>query len=179
MDAPPPAKGRTYVWGGVAVAVALGVGLVAVLSSGPKHPPMTAVAPTVAPTPTAVPTVEVVKATPTATATATATPVVEPLVRVVRVESEPSGASVNEGDTEVCTKTPCELMWKDDAAKAEHKLQINKRGYRTYKVTVGAKDEKISAKLDVIPITAPPPPPPPPPPAGAHPLYKDVYKKDI
>ncbi len=31
-----PNKGRTYVWGGVAVAVALGVGLAAVLSTGPK-----------------------------------------------------------------------------------------------------------------------------------------------
>ncbi len=93
----------------------------------------------------------------------------------MRVESEPSGASVSEGDTQLCTSTPCEVTWKDEVARAEHKLQLNKKGYKTFKATVATTDDKVKATLDVIPVYVPPPPPPPPPSGPAHPLYK----KDI
>ncbi len=116
-----------------------------------------------APPPTAVPP-------PTATATAGA-----PLIRQVRVESDPSGASVSEGDTQLCTSTPCEVTWKDDVARAEHKLQLNKKGYRTFKATVATADEKVKAALEVIPVVVAPPPPPPPPPGTSHPLYKKDF----
>src|SRR6185503_15567771 len=32
--------------------------------------------------------------------------------RLVRIESEPAGASVSDRGTEVCMSTPCELFWK-------------------------------------------------------------------
>jgi serine/threonine-protein kinase len=97
-----------------------------------------------------------------------------PLFRQVRVESDPPGASVYEGETQLCTSTPCELTWKDDAARGEHKLQVNKRGYRGAKVTVGSADEKVSAKLEPVPVMVQPPPPPPLPLSG-----RPLYKKDI
>jgi serine/threonine-protein kinase len=165
-------KGRTYVWGGVAVAVALGIGLVVVLSSSAPKPALqgdgngstTATQPAQTAQTAAPPTTAA-----TAPASTGPAPVV-PLIRQIRIESEPSGASVSENGTELCTNTPCELTWKDDAARAEHKLSINKKGYKTSKVTVGLTDEKVKAALDVYPITAPPPPPPPPP-AGSSKLY--------
>jgi serine/threonine-protein kinase len=164
-----PNKGRTYVWGGVAVAVALGVGLVVVLSSGPKSPPTIdqASAP-----PTATPTA-VAPITPTAVAPTTAT-AAGPVFRQVRVESDPSGASVSEGDTQLCSATPCELTWKDDAARAEHKLQVSKKGYKNFRVTLSPTEDKVNAKLEGIPVYIPPPQPPPPNPTG-----RPLYKKDI
>ena len=89
--------------------------------------------------------------------------------RQVRIESDPSGAIVSEGDTQLCSATPCELTWKDDAARAEHKLQINKKGFKTYKTTLGPTDEKVNAKLDGVPIPVYVPPPPPPPPGTGRP----------
>ena len=162
-----PNKGRTYVWGGVAVAVALGLGLVFVLSTGkpPAQVEPGAGTPSVAQTAAPAPP-------PTAQSTATQAPVATaamPLIRQVRIESEPSGATVSEGDTQLCTQTPCELTWKDDAARADHKLQINKRGYKTFKVNVGPKEDKVKASLEVYPMSAPRPPPPA---ATGRPLYK-------
>jgi eukaryotic-like serine/threonine-protein kinase len=169
-----PNKGRTYVWGGVAVAVALGIGLVVVLSTGgkPQLPtePAQGSGSTSAPAQSATPA-----PTPSQTAAAAVTQaptVVVPFIRQVRIESEPGGASVFEGDTQLCTTTPCELTWKDDAARAEHKLEIRKKGYKTFKVNVGLKEEKVKASLDVYHIT---PPPPPPPPGTGRPLYKKDF----
>jgi hypothetical protein len=84
---------------------------------------------------------------------------------------------VTENGTELCTSTPCELTWKDDAARADHKLALTKKGWKTTKITVGVSDEKVKATLDVIPVSAPQPQPGgvPPPPASGRPLYK----KDI
>ena len=171
-------KGRSYVWGGVAVAVALGIGLVAVLSSSSPRPAVQAdgqgvttggqtaqVAPPLAPT---------APLAPNATVPASTGPApVLPVIRQIRVESEPSGASVSENGTELCINTPCEVTWKDDAARAEHKLSLNKKGYRTSKVMVGVTDEKVvKASLDVYPMTAPPPPPHNPPSSGSGGPYK-------
>jgi serine/threonine-protein kinase len=171
-----PNKGRTYVWGGVAVAVALGIGLVVVLSSG--KPPV-ADPGTPAATPSSVASAQpTVAQQPPQTQTASASPTVGsqvPVIRQVRVESDPSGASVSEGDTQLCSSTPCELTWKDDAARAEHKLQINKKGYKTHKVTVSATDEKVKAALDVIPVVPVAQPQPRPPTTGKpQGLYKDL-----
>ena len=128
-------KGRTYVWGGVAVAVALGVGLVVVLSSGPKSPPTRAIRVRAPAAPTATVTATAVTPTsPTAVAPTTST-AAGPVFRQVRVESDPTGASVSEGDTQLCSATPCELTWKDEAARAEHKLTVTKKGYKNYQAT--------------------------------------------
>jgi serine/threonine-protein kinase len=171
-------KGRTYVWGGVAVAVALGIGLVVVLSSskpagqndGPTAGPAASSTPTAATT--------VAASAPPAVSAAPAPAPSGPVIRQIRVESDPSGASVSDNGTEVCTATPCELTWKDDAARAEHKLSLNKKGYKTFKVTVGAGEDKVSAKLELPPFVAPAPPPPLPT-GGASKLYGLKPKGDI
>jgi serine/threonine-protein kinase len=168
-----PNKGRTYVWGGVAVAVALGVGVVVVFWSGAKGSSLRDTPGAGSTAATTAPSV-VVAPPPIRASTAAPTPApVVPLIRQVRVESEPNGASVSEGDTQLCTSTPCELTWKDEAARADHKLQINKKGYRTLRITVGSADEKVNAKLEGIPVVQPAPPPPLP--TSGRPLYK----KDI
>jgi serine/threonine-protein kinase len=174
-----PNRGRTYVWGGVAVAVALAVAVVAVSWGGNTKGASTVDAqaggnPSTTPstTPTAPPTTTVAATVAATSAPATSAPSA-PLIRQVRVESEPSGAAVAEGDTQLCTSTPCELTWKDEAARADHKLKIDKKGFKTYRVTVGPSEEKVTAKLDVIVVVQQALPPPPPPGPG-----KSVYKKD-
>jgi serine/threonine protein kinase len=166
-------KGRSYLWGGVAVAVALAVGLIVLLSSS-KPPPQNDTRPTASGQPTSdVPVAPVSAPAPVSAAP----PVAAPLIRQVRIDSDPAGASVSENGTELCTATPCELTWKDDAARADHKLALNKKGFKTTRISVGASDEKVKATLDVIPMNAPVQPQPvlPPPPASGRPLYK----KDI
>ena len=169
------AKGRTYVWGGVAVAVALGIGLVVVLSSSSKPPVLLADGQG----PGTAQHAQGTQSSPATAATTVSTgpAPVAPLIRQIRIESDPSGASVTESGTELCTNTPCEVTWKDDAARADHKLSVNKKGYKTSKVTVGATDEKVKAVLDVYPMTAPPPPPPHNPPSSGSggPYKKSPY----
>jgi hypothetical protein len=167
------ARGRTYVWGGVAVAVALGVGLIAVLSSG--KPPAPADTPQTSATAPQPPPVTDAPA-PTPSTSATAPGPVMPFIRQVRIDSDPQGASVSENGTELCTATPCELTWKDDAARADHKLALTKKGWKTTKVTVGTSDEKLKATLDIIPMSAPVQPQPVvAPPASGRPLYKKDF----
>ena len=90
--------------------------------------------------------------------------------RTVKIESDPAGASVTEGTTEVCASTPCDVVWKGDVAKGEHKLQLTKKGFKTTKLTVAESDTKVSSKLDAVvafvPNNTPRPPPPPPPDAS-------------
>jgi serine/threonine protein kinase len=148
-------KGRTYVWGGVAVAVALGIGLVVVLSSSKPAGPNDG--PAAGGTTTAASTVEATAAastTPAVSAVPTPGPAT-PVIRQVRVESDPPGASVSDNGTEICNATPCELTWKDEAARAEHKLTLNKKGFKVFKVTVGAGEDKVNAKLELPPFVAP------------------------
>jgi serine/threonine-protein kinase len=173
-----PRRGRAPVFAGVGAAVAVvAVGLYVTIGAGGAggavKPDAHAGDPG-APTGAAAPSSASGVAT-TAAAAATAAPAVVPLIRQVRVESDPPGATVSEGDTQLCTSTPCELTWKDDAAKAEHKLQINKKGYKTYKATVGTGEDKTVAKLDVIPVPVAAPPPAPPPPPPGRPLYKKDF----
>ncbi len=90
-------------------------------------------------------------------------------VRTVKVESDPAGASVTEGSTEVCSATPCDVVWKGDAGKGEHKLLLNKKGFKTTKLTVSESDTRVSSKLDAVAVfvpTGPRTPPPPPDPNG-------------
>jgi TonB family protein len=71
-----------------------------------------------------------------------------PGIRILRVESEPSGAGVSDRGVEVCMQTPCEIYWRGDSAAAEHKLTLTKRGFRTALLTVAPSDEKVTGKLD-------------------------------
>jgi serine/threonine-protein kinase len=168
-------KGRTYVWGGVAVAVALGVGLVVVLSSAkpapPPDPPHNATSAT-APQP---PSADTPAPPPPTSATAPAP--ATPFIRQVKLDSDPSGASVSEDGREICSATPCELTWKDDAARAEHNLALKKSGYKTLKVTIKTTEDNVKVTLNVLPAVAPGPGPGPvvAPPASGRPLYKKDF----
>lgn len=155
-------KGRPYVWF-LAAAVAAGIAVTVVATSKP-HPgdvtttatgtPAGTGAPVAAQDPTTAP------ASPTAAAVEAAN-----AVRTVKVDSDPPGASVTEGSTELCASTPCDAVWKGDSAKGEHKLQLSKKGFKPTKLTVATTDTKVSTKLDTAavyvptaPRTASPPP---------------------
>ncbi|HVY48186.1 MAG TPA: protein kinase, partial [Minicystis sp.] len=73
-------------------------------------------------------------------AAARATPVAarpELAVRLLRVESTPSGASVYEGNKQLCTTTPCQVTWRGAEANGAHRLELDRAGYRRALVGVG------------------------------------------
>jgi serine/threonine protein kinase len=151
-------KNRSYVWI-LAAAVAAGIAVTVIATSRP-HPGEEPPTPTSGPAGTGSPV-----AAPDPTTTPTAAPDSAGAVRSVKVESDPSGASVSEGSTEICGATPCDVVWKGEAAKGEHRLQLSKKGFKTSKLTVSATDTKVTSKLDsaavyVAPVgprtTAPP-----------------------
>jgi serine/threonine-protein kinase len=155
-------KGRPYVWF-LAAAVAAGIAVTVVATSKP-HPGDQIQTPVAAGTGTSG-TVATQEPTTAATTAATATDAAGS-VRTVKIESDPPGASVTEGTTEVCSATPCDAVWKGDAAKGEHKLQLNKKGFKTSKLTVATTDTKVTAKLDTAAATYVGPRTPQPPPDG-------------
>ena len=98
---------------------------------------------------------------PPATASA---PVVPTLVKV-RVTSDPDGASVREDGVEVCSSTPCDIVYKGpdaDPAK-DHHLAITRNGYRMENRTVKIGDSPVTVKLTAAPHWSAPPAPAPKP----------------
>jgi len=171
--APAPQRRRLpLLVGFIAAAGVLGAGALAFSgrpappSAGAEasHDPAPSSGTALAPGPSAAPVVPAAPVAPAQT------------VRQVRVESDPPGASVAEGDTQLCTSTPCEVTWTDDAARAEHTLHLSKKGYKLAKVTVGPGDPKAQTKLEAMSFTAPPPVTPPPAVPGSG---RPLYKKDI
>ena len=80
----------------------------------------------------------------------------------MKIESDPSGASVSEGGKELCAATPCEVSFRGDAAKAEHKLVLAKSGHADETVKLGPSDASVRTKLTAAaaapgPVTAPKP----------------------
>ncbi len=148
LNAPPDKTGivelrkgskRPLLW--VALMALAAVGVFAFLHVQ-KGGPMTAGDPVEAPS--------VATVAPTAKATATAAPTAAPAptVRTVRVDTDPPGASVSENGVEICSATPCEVMFKGDGVTAEHTLKVTKKGFKPGKLTVGASDDKVNGKLD-------------------------------
>jgi serine/threonine-protein kinase len=72
-----------------------------------------------------------------------------PGIRILRIESEPAGATVADQGVQVCMATPCEVYWRGDSARLEHRLVLSKKGFKTATVTVGPDDEKVRGVLDV------------------------------
>ena len=154
-------KGRPYVWF-LAASVAAGIAVTVVATSKP-HP---GDAPTLPVTPAGTGAPNTAQDPTTATASPTTTADAAGSARTVKVESDPPGASVTEGTTELCTATPCDVVWKGDTAKGEHKLQLNKKGFKTSKLTVATTDTKVATKLDVAAAAYVGPRTPVPPPDG-------------
>jgi len=72
-----------------------------------------------------------------------------PGIRILRIETEPSGALVADQGVQVCMATPLRDLLARRGRKVEHKLTLNKRGFKTTMLTVAPGDEKVVGKLDV------------------------------
>jgi serine/threonine protein kinase len=93
---------------------------------------------------------------PTETLAATvplATPLPSSSLAKVRVNSEPDGASVKENGVELCSSTPCDILYKDADADPtrEHKLTVARAGYRVETKTVRVADSAVTVKLTLAP----------------------------
>ncbi len=85
----------------------------------------------------------------------------EPAPVTLRVVTEPDGASVKEGNVEVCASTPCEVAYKGSEADPdrEHRLTLAHPGYRPETRTVKGADGPLVVRLSQLArATAPPPP---------------------
>jgi len=101
----------------------------------------------------------------------------------LRVTTDPIGATVHEGSSELCTSTPCDVTLKPELADATkaHKLTFSKHGFRAETVTVKPGDAAPHVKLvrggNVGPAVRPPNPgtPAKPPPDSTTPSgFKDL-----
>ncbi len=102
--------------------------------------------------------------TPTATAAPPPT-VAPPSLVKVRVNTDPDGASVKEDGVELCSSTPCDILYKgaDADPTREHKLSFTRNGYRVENKTVKVGDSPVTAKLTAAP---------------AGPIYRPAQPKD-
>jgi serine/threonine-protein kinase len=93
-----------------------------------QSPAATVAAPAPAPAPSAPPAAALVK---------------------VRVNSDPDGASVKEDGVELCSGTPCDILYKgpDADPTREHKLTIGRQGYKSETRTVRVADSPVLVKL--------------------------------
>jgi len=171
----PPTKSGSKGMLVAAVVGALAIaGIIGYVALRPSHPtPATPATATAAATTT--PTTPGTATAP-ATATATAASPSSTLVKM-RVVTEPDGASVKEDGVEMCSSTPCDILYRGadaDPAK-EHKLTFVRSGYRTETKTVKVGDSPVTVKLLAAPVIQYHPPPQksetPPIPTG--------YKQDI
>jgi serine/threonine protein kinase len=66
-----------------------------------------------------------------------------------RVTSEPAGAQVREDGVELCTATPCDLLFRGDAAATghAHHLTVMRAGYRTETLTVHPEEATATVHL--------------------------------
>ncbi len=103
-----------------------------------------------------------------------ASPPPESLVKV-RINTEPDGASVKEDGVEVCSSTPCDVLYRgaDADAEREHKLAITRAGFKPELRVIKVGDSPISVKLARSPAGARPPPTPPKPDEGPK-GFKDI-----
>jgi serine/threonine-protein kinase len=81
---------------------------------------------------------------PEATRAAAATAMVK-----MRVNTDPDGASVREDGVELCSSTPCDLLYKgpDADPSREHKLTLGRPGYRSETRSVKVTDSPVTVKL--------------------------------
>ena len=80
--------------------------------------------------------------------TSTATPNPAALAKV-RVNSEPEGTSVKEDGVELCSSTPCDLLYKgSDADPAtQHNLTFARLGYRPETRIVRVADSPVRVRM--------------------------------
>lgn len=83
-----------------------------------------------------------------ATSPATDMPTASSLLRV-RVNSEPDNARVSEDGVELCSSTPCVILYQgaDAEPTREHTLMFARRGYRSETRTIRAAESPLSVKF--------------------------------
>jgi serine/threonine-protein kinase len=137
------------VWIAIGVLLAAGIGgglgMLAFRMTAPAPIPLAAAPP---PPTTAAPETKPAEPVTTSTAAAAAT-TAAPAPTPIRVTTDPPGASVRDETMELCTSTPCDLLFKGEAADPSrtHKLTIAKPGYRFEARTVKASDGPVHVKL--------------------------------
>jgi hypothetical protein len=74
---------------------------------------------------------------------------VAPTLAKVRLNSEPDGASVREDGVELCSGTPCDIIYKGSDAEPTraHVLTIARSGFRTETLALRPPDSPIRVKL--------------------------------
>ena len=158
-----------------ALALAGIVGFVALRPSKPVAGAGTGATPG---TPTAAGTDTAPAAVPTDTApVAPVAPAALALVKF-RINTDPDGASVKEDGVEVCSSTPCDILYKGPSADPtlDHKLTLTRNAYKVETKVVRVGDSPVTVKLTAAPIVYRAPPAAKPadtqaPPSG--------YKSDI
>jgi serine/threonine-protein kinase len=67
----------------------------------------------------------------------------------VRINTEPDGAGVKEDGVELCSSTPCDILYKgaDADPSREHKLTLVRQGYRPETRSVKVTDSALTVKL--------------------------------
>jgi len=76
----------------------------------------------------------------------------------VRIDTDPDGAVVREDGKELCSATPCDVVFRGDDEKRDHKLVIVKAGFRTETREVKEGDPPVTVRLSRIPFAPAPPP---------------------
>ncbi|MDP9002885.1 MAG: hypothetical protein M3O46_22575, partial [Myxococcota bacterium] len=76
------------------------------------------------------------------------------------VTTDPDGATVKENGVEVCSGTPCDILYQgDDADSArEHKLTLARQGYRIEVRSLKTGDSRVNVKLTAVARPTVPPP---------------------
>jgi serine/threonine-protein kinase len=79
---------------------------------------------------------------------APAQPAAAALVKV-RVNTDPDGASVKEDGVELCSSTPCDILYKgpDADPSREHKLTVARQGYKSETKSVRVGESPVTVKL--------------------------------
>jgi serine/threonine-protein kinase len=149
MSQPP---GRTGSKGMLVAAVVGALAIAGIIGYVALRPSRPVVA--TGPTPTVAPPPGTTTATAAETSTGAPTPTGAPAALVkVRINTDPDGASVKEDGVELCSSTPCDILYKGsdaDPAK-EHKLTLVRGGFRVETRNVKVGDSPVNVKLTAAP----------------------------
>ena len=67
---------------------------------------------------------------------------------------DPDGATVKEDGVELCSSTPCDILYKggDADPSRDHKLTVTRNGYKVETKVVRVGDSPVNVKLTAAPI---------------------------
>jgi hypothetical protein len=103
-------------------------------------------------------------------------PLAAPIAVKLRVSTDPEGASVKENGVELCSTTPCDILYEggDADPSREHKLTLSRQGYRSEVRSLRVGDGPVSLKLTLVQRGASSPPK-----TAETPAVPTGYKTDI